>query len=164
MMNTYRGVKPEPFLFALLAFTQLLPQARAEIGITSAAAAPPTEVAAIRAREADYTNGVRNKNVRLMSGVFADSFIDISATGHVINKQQYLEALKADRSVIESLAVDEEKITIYGDAAVATSRFVLKARDQDGKRADEVGRATDVWVKQDGKWMCVAVHSSIITE
>lgn len=119
-------------------------------------------VAEVRAREDDYTRGVRHKDAGLLSTVFADSFIDTSETGKVINKQQYLEQLKADRSTIDSLVTDEFKILIYGDAAVASSRFVLKGRDENGKPIDEIGRATDVWVKQNGKWMCVAAHSSPI--
>jgi len=119
-------------------------------------------VAEVRAREDDYTRGVRNKDAGLLSSVFADSFIDTSETGKVVNKQQYLEQLKADRSTIDSLVTDEFKILVYGDAAVASSRFVLKGRNENGKPIEEIGRATDVWVKQNGKWMCVAAHSSPI--
>ena len=64
--------------------------------------------------------------------------------------------------MIESLIVDQVKITVYGNAAVATSRFAIKAKEENGNRADEIGRATDTWVKQNGKWMCVAAHSSEI--
>lgn len=64
----------------------------------------------VRAREEDYTRGVRNKDIDLLSTVFAESFIDASETGKLINKQQYFLELKADRSTIESLVTDEFKI------------------------------------------------------
>jgi ketosteroid isomerase-like protein len=116
----------------------------------------------VRAREEDYTRGVRNKDITLLNKLFAESFIDTSETGKLINKQEYFEALKADHSTIESLVTDQFKILVYGDAAVASSRFVLKGKDENGKSVEEIGRATDVWVKQNGKWMCVAAHSSPI--
>ena len=119
-------------------------------------------VVELRAREDDYTRGVRNKDIGLLNTVFAESFIDTSETGKLINKQQYFEELKADRSTIESLVTDQFKILVYGDAAVASSRFVLKGKDENGKSVEEIGRATDIWVKQNGKWMCVAAHSSRI--
>jgi ketosteroid isomerase-like protein len=119
-------------------------------------------VAEVRAREDDYTQGVRNKNVALLNSVFAESFIDTSETGKLNHKQRYLELLKGDRSTIESLVTDEFKILVYGDAAVASSRFVLKAKDEDGKQIEEIGRATDVWIRENGRWMCVAAHSSPI--
>jgi ketosteroid isomerase-like protein len=105
---------------------------------------------------------VRDKDIGLLNSVFAESFIDTSETGKLINKQRYLELLKADRSTIESLVTDEFKILVYGDAAVASSRFVLKAKDEHGKQIEEIGRATDVWVRENGRWMCVAAHSSPI--
>lgn len=148
---------------AVIALALSIP-VEAEPGKKSQNVGPAAEIAAIRTREEDYTNGVRNKDIALLASVFADSFIDTSASGKLVNKEEYLELLKSDRSTIESLVVDEEKIGVYGDAAVASSRFVVKAREENGKRADEVGRATDVWVKLNGKWMCVAAHSSIIAD
>jgi len=133
-----------------------------------ALAAPVTDdpadpsVMEVRAREEDYARGVRNKDIGLLNTVFAESFIDTSETGKLINKQQYFEELNADRSTIESLVTDQFKILVYRDAAVASSRFVLKAKDENGKSIEEIGRATDVWVKQNGKWICVAAHSSPI--
>lgn len=119
-------------------------------------------VAEVRAREEDYTRGVRNKDAALLSTVFADSFIDTSETGKLINKREYLEAVRKDRSTIESLVTDQFKIVVYGDAAVASSRFIVKGKDESGKPFEQTGRATDFWVKQNGKWLCVAAHSSPI--
>ncbi|HZR06712.1 MAG TPA: nuclear transport factor 2 family protein [Candidatus Udaeobacter sp.] len=132
--------------------------------LVAGATGDPTDpaVAEVKAREDDYTRGARNKDVKLLDAVFAESFIDTSETGMLINKQQYLKMLKADRSTIDSLVTDEFKIFVYGDAAVASSRFVLKGKDENGKPIEEIGRATDFWIKQNGKWMCVAAHSSPI--
>ncbi len=119
-------------------------------------------VAEVRAREEDYTRGVRNKDVALLSTVFADSFIDTSETGKLINKREYLDSVRKDRSIIDSLVTDQFKIVVYGDAAVASSRFILKGKDENGKPFEQTGRATDFWVKQNDQWLCVAAHSSPI--
>ena len=119
-------------------------------------------VAEVRAREEDYNRGVRNKDIDLLNTVFAELFVDTSETGKLRNKQPYLELLRADRSRIESLVTDQFKILVYGDAAVASSRFVLKAKDEDGTLIEDIGRATHFWVKENGRWMCVAAHASVI--
>jgi ketosteroid isomerase-like protein len=153
-------VRPDRRTFAIV----LLAVASVSRALTAGVLDNPRDpaVAEVRAREDDYTQGVRNKDVALLNSVFAESFIDTSETGKLINKQRYLELLKGDRSTIESLVTDEFKILVYGDAAVASSRFVLKAKDEDGKQIEEIGRATDVWIRENGRWMCVAAHSSPI--
>jgi len=140
------------FAVSLLAFNIFLAMAEA--------AAPDSSMAQIRARENDYTQGVRAKDVRLLQSVFAETFIDTSESGKIIGRREYLDRVKKDRSTIDSLKVDQIKIFVYGDAAIASSRFVAKGRDENGKPYLQSGRATDVWVKQGNNWMCVAAHSS----
>jgi ketosteroid isomerase-like protein len=52
------------------------------------------------------------------------------------------------------------KVTVFGDAAIATGDFKAKGTDASGKPlANE--RFTDTWVKMpNGKWQCVASHVS----
>ena len=51
------------------------------------------------------------------------------------------------------------KVSVYGDAAVATGIWRAKGTEQD-KPFDEVERFTDTYVKTGGEWKCVASHSS----
>jgi ketosteroid isomerase-like protein len=63
------------------------------------------------------------------------------------------------KTVIKSLVVDQERVDFYSNTAIVTERFRV-SYTVNGKAGSETGRATDVWVKQNGQWMCVAAHSS----
>jgi ketosteroid isomerase-like protein len=52
---------------------------------------------------------------------------------------------------------------VFGDAAVATGTFASQGTYK-GKPFDHRGRFTDTWVKQNGKWLCVASHESLINK
>jgi hypothetical protein len=113
----------------------------------------------LQARENEYTEGVLTSNTRLLDDVWAPSFVDTNEAGGFATKQQQLAKLAHSRVRIVSLKVDDERTDVYGDTAVVTERFHV-VYDLGGKEGEEAGRATDVWVKMKGRWMCVAAHSS----
>ncbi|PYX06209.1 MAG: hypothetical protein DMG88_19180 [Acidobacteria bacterium] len=120
-----------------------------------------TDLARLKIREGQYTQGILKKDTQLLSGVFAETFVDTFSSGQVVNKQQYLDAIKADSSKIGSLNVEDQKYQFYTDAAVVTAKFTVKGEDE-GKPFNTTGRSTDVWVKINGDWFCVAAHSCLI--
>ncbi|GEM_PF-301207 len=109
-------------------------------------------------REHQYTEGLLHGDTRLLASVFADSFVDTSASGVLRDKRQLL-AILARQTPPESITETDRKIRIYGDDAVVTVKFEVKGKDH-GKPYEFAGRATDVWIRQDGQWYCVAAHSS----
>lgn len=126
-------------------------------GATGSASAP----ADLQARENQYTRGVRTADIKLLDDVWAPGFVDTSEAGRFATKQQELAKIAHARARILALDVDDERTALYGDTAVVTERFHVRY-ELDGKTGDETGRATDVWVKMHGRWMCVAAHSSAI--
>jgi ketosteroid isomerase-like protein len=58
---------------------------------------------------------------------------------------------------IQSFPVDEVSIRRYGDVALihAENAYQLK----DGRKG--VNRYTDIWLKQDGQWRCIAAHITV---
>lgn len=120
-----------------------------------------SEQAALRARENLYTDGLLKKNTPLLSTVFAPTFVDTGADGKIKTRDQFLNSLEKSSTEINSLVVEEPRIDMYPGTAVVTERFHVVYTDA-GKQGTEDGRATDVWVKLHGKWMCVAAHSGQI--
>ena len=117
------------------------------------------EEAEVLAADDHYTHGSLYKDLAELDSVWADTFIDTS--GAVVrNKREMLETIK-NTPKLESIMIDDRKVQVYGDTAIVTGRFTATAIEN-GKKATESGRFTDVWVKQNGKWLCVAAHSSTI--
>jgi hypothetical protein len=72
------------------------------------------------------------------------------------SRTQYLDLMKPDPSlVIESAAIENPNVRVYGDAAVVTSLNVFRLK-KDG--APFVGRflSMTVWIKRVGRWQCVS--------
>lgn len=125
----------------------------------STALSPSQRAAAqVAAREDRYSDGSLRKNRAELEDVLARTFIDTNAQGVTRDKSHEIEAImNAPR--LDSLTVQDRKIQIYGDVAVVTSQFTASGKAE-GKPFVYVGRFTDVWSRQNGKWVCVAVHSS----
>jgi ketosteroid isomerase-like protein len=114
---------------------------------------------AIAERENQYTDGLLHRNFEELAAVFADSYVNTSPSGQLRSKAEFLAALKADTSQILQIKETEKQTQLYGDTAVVTVKFEVEGTDQ-GEAFAFKGRATDIWVKQNGQWVCVAVHSS----
>jgi ketosteroid isomerase-like protein len=62
---------------------------------------------------------------------------------------------------ISSLAVDDVRVRVFGDAAVVTGR--TRGRGQSGNTPYDVEiRFTDMFVRRDGRWQAVASHASVV--
>jgi ketosteroid isomerase-like protein len=114
---------------------------------------------AIKDREDQYTDGLLHRDFEELASVFADTYVNTSPSGQLRSKTEFLEALKADTSRISEIKETNKQTQVYGDAAVVTVQFEVQGTDQ-GESFRFKGRATDIWVKQNGQWFCVAVHSS----
>jgi len=95
--------------------------------------------------------------------MIADDFIGTMPDGAVYTKAQLLESVKSNKEDIISITDDEVKVHVYGDAAVINARITSRVRVE-GKETSFLGRYTDTWIKQDGRWKCVAGHNSDIVQ
>lgn len=131
------------------------------LALASVATPPPPAPDDLQARENQYTRGVLTADTKLLDDVWAASFVDTNEAGAFATKRQQLAKVARSRARIVSLQVDDERTDRYGDTAVVTERFHV-VYVLDGRTGEETGRATDVWVKLHGRWMCVAAHSSAV--
>ena len=54
-------------------------------------------------------------------------------------------------------------VRVSAELIIATGTFIGKGTSGAGKPLDERERFTDTWVKMaDGKWQCVATHTSTL--
>ena len=67
--------------------------------------------------------------------------------------------LKSGAMTFESFKLDDLKVRVIGDTAVVhgldTEKTTYKGKDVSGQI-----RFTDIFVKRDGKWLCVATPAS----
>ena len=114
---------------------------------------------AVAALEQQWLQSQKTNNPDLVAPLLADKFVDTGSDGKVMNKAEALATAKATK--YDSVDYDGLKVTVFGDAAIATGTFKAKGTDSSGKPMDVNERFTDTWVKMaNGKWQCVASHGS----
>jgi hypothetical protein len=122
--------------------------------------ANPTVEEQILARERDYTNGILRGDIGLLKTVFGKDFVDTGSHGHLRTRDEML-AIFAKAAPPASIVESNRRIAVYASTAIVTVEFIV-TNIENGKKESFHGRATDVWVIEDGTWRCVAAHSSEI--
>jgi len=113
--------------------------------------------------EQDWANANVKADVAFLDRILAEDCVFTDAEGVVWTKAQSLAHLKPGGHVITSMVSDDMKVRIYGDAAVVTGRNTTK-ETLNGKDTSGQERWTDTWIKRNGRWRCVATHSSRIAQ
>ena len=112
--------------------------------------------------ENEWGEAIVKRDAASIDMLMADEFIAIY-DGSVFTKAQYFEFVKSMKEEILSFAMDEWQVRVYGDAGVVMARSTTKTRLA-GKETTNQLRFTDIWVKRDGHWKCVAAHNSTIAQ
>jgi uncharacterized protein (TIGR02246 family) len=116
---------------------------------------------AVAALEEQWLKGQKTNDPALVAPLLADKYVYTSEDGKVMNKAQSLADAKATKYT--SADYENVQVTVTGDTAIAIGGGRFKGTDSSGKPMDSHVRFTDTWVKMpDGKWQCVATHSSTI--
>jgi ketosteroid isomerase-like protein len=93
------------------------------------------------------------------SRYLADQYVFTGPDGMTTGKAQNIADLKSGDLKLQSASLDDMKVQVYGDTAIVTyasnDKGTYKGKDISGKT-----RWTDVFVKQNGRWMVVASHGS----
>lgn len=96
---------------------------------------------------------------KALGELVADTFISTDNDGTFMNKAQFLSD-NMDLSYKPSLMANkDEQVFLYGNAAVVAGIYHAKGLNK-GKAFDHYGRFTDTWIYLNGKWVCVASHTS----
>jgi ketosteroid isomerase-like protein len=115
---------------------------------------------AVIAGEHQFDKALSTNNVDLVASLVADNYVSTNIDGAVfVGKAANIADMK--EGTLTSYESTDLKVTVYRDTAIATAIFSSKGTYK-GTPADALGRYTDTWVKMNGKWLCVASHSSRI--
>jgi ketosteroid isomerase-like protein len=102
-----------------------------------------------------------NRDAAALDALVASRFVNTEYDGEVSDKQKFLADIK-DPLFKPTLAnIQDVKMNFYGDTAVVTGVYHTQGTYQ-GRPFDHMGRFTDTWVMEMGKWQCVASHTSLL--
>lgn len=102
-----------------------------------------------------------NRDSAALDALVSSRFVNTEWDGEVSDKQRFLADIKDPRFKPSVATIQDVKMNFFGDTAVITGIYHTAGSYQ-GKPYDHVGRFTDTWVFDTGKWECVASHTSLI--
>jgi hypothetical protein len=76
--------------------------------------------------EQEWTNADLKDDWATMDRILADDYVLTDRDGFVSTKAQVLAYMKSGEGKILTLAIDDMKVRVYGDAAVVTLRATIK--------------------------------------
>lgn len=92
----------------------------------------------------------------------ADDWVIVSESG-VSPKEQFLSVVASGELTHSAMErVSPARIRFYGDTATVTARVTNTAHHL-GRRFDADEWTTDVFVRRDGRWLCVLSHITAAT-
>jgi len=102
-----------------------------------------------------------NRDQRALEGMIADSFVDTEWDGDVSERGKFLADIKDPRFRPTLVTIQELKVNLYHNTGIVTGVYHTKGSYY-GKPYDHLGRFTDTWIFEEGKWECVASHTSLL--
>jgi len=84
--------------------------------------------------------------------LYADDFLSTNADGRVVDKQGWLDILRADRFPVDKITTDDFRVRVYSGAAIVTGQSAYHS----GGKTLFVVRHTQVWASRDGGWQLVS--------
>ena len=134
----------------------------AAIGIAQESVKRSGEEGRIIALESAWDQAEQNKDAAALAGLLADRLVYVDYDGSLSNKQQLLESVKSAEVTSEQINNEGVKVQMYNDnVAVSTGIYRDKGVEK-GKPFQRRGRFTNVWIKQNGAWQCIASQSTLI--
>jgi ketosteroid isomerase-like protein len=113
------------------------------------------DIAELTILNRDYVNSVQNSDVRRFEEILAQDFYCSNPDKSLVDRDGFLKQT-AVSVAISNLEAHDVKIRLMGDFAIIHARTSYTTAD--GQQAS--GRYTDVWARQDGRWLAVSAHVS----
>jgi ketosteroid isomerase-like protein len=104
-----------------------------------------------------------NRDSQALQALIADRFTNTEYDGEVSDRQQFLADIRDPQYKPASVNIQDLKVNFYPETAIVTGIYHTKG-SYNGKPYDHVGRFTDTWVHDEGKWLCVASHTSLLAK
>lgn len=123
--------------------------------------AAPEDVAKLVALERMWNQAQLVRDSTAVASMISDKFVNTEYDGEVSDRGKFLAEFANPEYRPTVMNIDEVKVEFYSNTAIVTGTYHTKG-SYGSKPYEHFGRFTDTWVLQDGKWLCVASHTSLV--
>jgi ketosteroid isomerase-like protein len=127
----------------------------------SSNATSPASGVNLLALERMWAQAQVGRDAAAAASMMGDRFINTEYDGEISDRAKFLADFADPKYQPSMMNVENMRVDMYTTTAVVTGNYHAKGT-YGGKPYEHFGRFTDTWVFQDGKWLCVASHTSLI--
>jgi ketosteroid isomerase-like protein len=113
--------------------------------------------------EKEFGQAIIKNDPEAIDRFLADDWIIIDPDGGIIDKPRFLGVIRSGTLSHEMMDSDDVRVRIYGDAAIVTALTTTKGKFM-GQEFTTQERATDMFVRRDGRWRCVVSQPTRVTK
>jgi ketosteroid isomerase-like protein len=107
--------------------------------------------------EKAFAEAIVKNDLEGIGRLVADDWIIIDPDGGIVERARFFEVIKSGALTHDIMESEDLRVRVYGDSAVVTGVTRTKGKFM-GQEFSTQERATDVFVKRDGRWQCVLTH------
>jgi len=105
----------------------------------------------------DWAAAIVANDAERIGAFMADEWVIVSESG-ISPRERFLSLVESGELTHSAMdRIGPARIRIYGDTAILTAR-VTNTAHHGGRRFDADEWTTDVFVRRDGRWLCVLSH------
>ena len=113
--------------------------------------------------ENEFAEAIVRNDLEGIGRLVADDWIIIEPDGGIVDRARFFEVIKSGALTHDTMESEDLRVRVYGDSAVVTAVTRTKGKFM-GQEFNTQERATDVFVKRDGRWRCVLTHLTRVRE
>ena len=107
--------------------------------------------------EKEFAEAIVRNDLEGIGRLVTDDWIIIEPNGEIVDRARFFEVIESGALTHEMMESENFRVRVYGDSAVVTGVTRTKGKFM-GQEFSIQERATDVFVRRDGRWQCVLTH------
>jgi hypothetical protein len=119
------------------------------------------ETAKLVALERMWNQAQVIRDATAVASMIGDKFVNTEWDGEVSDRGKFLADFADPKFQPTLMNIQDVKVDMYATTAIVSGAYHTKGT-YGAKPYEHFGRFTDTWVFQDGKWLCVASHTSLL--
>ena len=107
--------------------------------------------------EKEFADAIVKNDLEGIARLVTNDWIVVGPDGEIVDRARFFEVIKSGALTHDTMESEDSRIRVYGDSAVVTGITRTNGKFM-GQEFSTHERATDVFVKRDGRWQCVLTH------
>jgi ketosteroid isomerase-like protein len=113
--------------------------------------------------EKEFAQAIVKNDAEAIARFLGDDWLIIDPDGGVIDRARFLDVIKSGALTHSMMESEDVRVRTYGDTAIVTALTTARGQFM-GQDFTTQERATDVFVKRNGRWQCVLTQLTRFTK